>query len=90
MLNSTLSKSFFYYRNLFNKEIRDKDTNEKVFELAHFYKVTISMGRHLIQLVYSDKVGTIYCLEKIKLHSHGHIYGINIILQCSPATDICI
>ena len=40
------------------------------------------MERHLIQLVYSDKAGTIYCLEKIKLHSHRDIYGINIILQC--------
>ena len=42
----------------------------RFLSLLIFTRLQYPMGRHLIQLVYSDKVGTIYCLEKIKLHSH--------------------
>ena len=51
-LNLTLSNSFSY-RNLFNYEIKDKNTNEKVFELAHFStRLQHPMERHLVQLVF--------------------------------------
>ena len=82
-LNLTLSNSFSY-RNLFNYEIKDKDTNlnEKVFELAHFStRLQHPMDWHLVQLVFRLSRDNLLFRKK-KVQSHRDIYSINIILQC--------
>ena len=49
----------------FNYEIKDRDTNEQVFELAHFgTRLQYPMEWHFVQLAYSDLAGTTYCLQK--------------------------
>ena len=81
-LNLTLSNSFSY-RNPFNYEIKDKDTNEKVFELAHFStRLQHPMEWHLVQLVFRLSMDILLFRKKKNFHSHRDIYSINIILQC--------
>ena len=81
-LNLTLSNSFSG-RNLFNYEIKDKDTHEKVFELAHFStRLQHPMEWHLVQLVFTLSRDNLLFRKKNKVHSHRDIYSINIILQC--------
>ena len=75
--------SLFLTETFLTRESWITTQTRRYLSLLIFTRLQYPMGRHLIQLVYSDKVGTFYCLEKIKLHSHRDIYGINIILQCS-------
>ena len=74
---------FFIIETFLTRKSGIRTQTRRFLSLLIFTRLQYPMGRHLIQLVYSDIVGTIYCLEEIKLHSHRDIYGINIILQCS-------